>query len=325
MKQKNKKALICGVSGQDGGWLSKFLISKGYEVWGTTRKKGDAHLGNLRQLGIQNQVMVTTMNPENYQSVFEVIKASSPDEVYYLAGQSSVGMSFVEPVETISSIALGTLNVLEACRKYDKNIRIYNAGSGECFGDTKGRAANENTPFKPQSPYAAAKVSAYWFVNSYRESYGMYACTGILFNHESPLRPKHFVTQKVISTARQIAGGDHVHLELGCLDISRDWGWAPEYVEAMWLMLQKDNAEDYVIATGVANSLEDFVCTVFKQLGMDWKEYVKISNEFHRPNDIRYSCGDATKANINLGWKPSKRMKDIIPLMIKKNKVNYNE
>ena len=256
------------------------------------------------------------MVPEDFRSVFVALRKSEPDEVYYLAGQSSVGLSFEQPAETIQSIALGSLNMLEACRMLDKPPKVYYAGSSECFGDTQGVPANETTPFHPQSPYAVAKASAFWLVDNYREAYRLFVCTGILFNHESPLRPERFVTQKIISTAKRIANGSKEILELGRLDISRDWGWAPEYIEAMWLMLQQEQAEDFVIATGETNTLEAFVAEVFQQLGLDWKNHVKQNPEFMRPTDLLVSVGDASKAKKKLAWQAKNKMKDIVKLML---------
>jgi GDPmannose 4,6-dehydratase len=311
-----KTALICGISGQDGSYLAKFLLDKGYCVWGTSRDAQGSSFSNLVQLGIKGQLTLLSMIPEDFRSVLVALRKSQPDEVYYLAGQSSVGLSFEQPAETIQSIALGTLNILEACRMLDKPAKIYHAGSSECFGDTGGVPANELTPFQPRSPYAVAKASAFWLVNNYREAYDLFACTGILFNHESPLRPNRFVTQKIISTAIRIARGSTETLSLGRLDISRDWGWAPEYVEAMWLMLQQEKAEDFVIATGECNSLESFVDTVFSELGLDWRQHVEQNQEFMRPTDLKVSVGDPKKAEQNLAWKARLKMRDIVKLML---------
>jgi GDPmannose 4,6-dehydratase len=233
-----------------------------------------------------------------------------------LAGQSSVGLSFELPAETIQSITLGTLNLLEACRMLDHSVRIYSAGSSECFGDTRGTPANEHTAFHPQSPYAVAKSSAYWLVDNYREAYGIFACTGILFNHESPLRPNRFVTQKIISSAKRIAEGSKEILELGRLDISRDWGWAPEYVEAMWLMLQNGAAEDFVISTGETNTLESFVKVAFEQYGLNWQDHTKTNPLFFRPSDILVSVGDSAKAKAELGWHAGTKMEGVVRRLV---------
>lgn len=296
-----KTALICGVGGQDGAYLSRLLLEKGYQVFGTSRDAQGGNFVNLQSLGIKGRVNLLSMAPEDFRSVFMVIKSTNPDEVYFLAGQSSVGLSFEQPAETIQSFTLGTLNVLEACRMMDKPIRQYHAGSSECFGDTSvGEAATENTPFSPRSPYAVAKSSAYWLVNNYRESYGLYACTGILFNHESPLRPHRFVTQKIILAAKRIAAGSTEKLTLGRIDISRDWGWAPEYVDAMWRMLQQQNPEDYVIATGHTFSLQEFVEAAFDLQKLNWRDHVVLDLGLLRPSDILKNSANPSKARKQL-------------------------
>jgi GDPmannose 4,6-dehydratase len=256
------------------------------------------------------------MIPEDFRSVFMALKKSNADEVYYLAGQSSVSLSFEQPSETIQSISIGTLNMLEACRMADRNIKLYYAGSSECFGDTNGFPANESTVFHPRSPYAVAKTSAYWLVDNYREAYNLWACTGILFNHESPLRPNRFVTQKIISTAKLIKSGKAEKLILGSLDISRDWGWAPEYVESMWMMLQQPSPKDYVIATGVTNTLKCFVEYTFEKLGLNYREYVTQDQSFLRPNDLKIAKADPLKAKMLLKWEAKYKMRDIIDFML---------
>jgi GDPmannose 4,6-dehydratase len=317
LDRDQKVALICGASGQDGSYLAKFLLSKGYVVWASSRDAQGASFSNWARLGIEpGQIKTLSMVPEDFRSVFMALRKSNPDEVYYLAGQSSVGLSFEQPAETIQSITLGTLNMLEACRMAERPVRLYQAGSSECFGDTLGEAANEATALKPSSPYAVAKASAYWLVENYRTAYNLYACTGILFNHESPLRPTRFVTQKIISTARRIASGSTEKLKLGRLDISRDWGWAPEYVEAMWLMLQQDVPEDYVIATGTTVTLQEFVAEVFRCLDLDWKDHVVVDAEFLRPTDLLVSRADPSKAERQLGWKARYKVADVVKGML---------
>lgn len=311
-----KNALICGVAGQDGAYLSQLLLQKGYRVYGTSRDAQGGNFSNLQRLRVRDRVSLLSMAPEDFRSVFMAIKATQPDEVYFLAGQSSVGLSFEQPTETIQSITMGTLNVLEACRMIDKPIRQYHAGSSECFGDTAGIPASESTPFNPRSPYAIAKASAYWLVNNYREAYGLYACTGLLFNHESPLRSTRFVTQKIIQTVKRIAAGSSEKLTLGRLDISRDWGWAPEYVDAMWRMLQLNEPEDFVIATGVTITLEEFVEYAFKVLDLNWKKHVVQDQSLFRPTDILVSCANPTKAKEKLCWTPNILNKKIIEALI---------
>lgn len=318
VKENKRTALICGVSGQDGSYLAQLLLQKGYEVFGTSRDVQGSSFANLQKLGIKDQVSYISMVPEDFRSVLVALRRGEPDEIYYLAGQSSVGLSFEQPAETIQSIALGTLNILEGCRMLEtanKTIKIYHAGSGECFGDTHGEPANEATPFYPMSPYAVAKTSAYWLVNNYRDAYGLFACTGILFNHESPLRPERFVTQKIIQAVKRISRGSKEKLKLGRLDIARDWGWAPEYVEAMWLMLQQDRAEDFVIATGTTMTLEEFVKTAFEQANLNWKDWVIQDPSLFRPTDLTLGRADASKAQKVLDWKALTRGPEVVKRM----------
>jgi GDPmannose 4,6-dehydratase len=310
-----KIAFICGINGQDGSYLAKFLIHKGYEVWGSSRDVQGNSLSNLVSLGIQTKVNLVSMWPEDFRSVFIGLNKAQPQEIYYLAGQSSVGLSFEQPAETIQSFVLGTLNILEACRLLNYPVRIYHAGSSECFGDVNGQAADEETPFHPRSPYAVAKASAHWLIDNYRDAYSLYACTGILFNHESPLRPARFVTKKIVNAAKRIAEGSKEKLKLGRLDIARDWGWAPEYVEAMWLMLQQEKAIDFVVATGQTNTLEDFVSEAFKIHHLNWTDHVIQDKELYRPSEILVSKADPSKAERILGWKAKSKMSDVVRQM----------
>lgn len=311
-----RRALICGVSGQDGAYLAQLLLSKGYEVFGTSRDAQMSHFENLRKVGAFDQVKLESMAVTDFRSVLQVVRKTMPDEIYNLAGQSSVSLSFQQPVETLESIGLGTLNLLEAIRFIDRPVRFYNAGSSESFGDTGGLAATEETPFRPRSPYAVAKATAFWEVANYREAYGIYACSGILYNHESPLRPTRFVTRKVVAAAARIAAGSGETLHLGNLDVERDWGWAPEYVEAMWLMLQQDEPNDFVIATGEYNRLSDFVELAFKEVGLEWKDHVALDSAFLRPTDLKRGLGDPSLAAKRLGWKARYRMKDVVSMMM---------
>jgi GDPmannose 4,6-dehydratase len=309
-------ALICGISGQDGSYLAGLLLSKGYRVIGTARDAQMSRFENLERLDIRRQVQVVSMAINDFRSVLQVLSRHQPAEVYNLAGQSSVGLSFEQPVETLESISIGTLNLLESIRFLDKSIRLYNASSGECFGDTGDSQANEETPFRPRSPYAVAKAAAFWQVANYREAYGLYACSGILFNHESPLRPERFVTQKVVRAARRIAAGSGERLRLGNLDIQRDWGWAPEYVEAMWRMLQHGEPRDFVIATGETRALRDFVAESFAAVGLDWKNHVETDPTLMRPTDIRISRADPSLALAQLGWQAETRMAEVVRRMV---------
>lgn len=311
-----KKALICGISGQDGAYLAQLLLSKGYTVCGTSRDAQMSSFRNLTRLGIREQVKLESMSLNDFRSVLQILTKIEPDEVYNLAGQSSVGLSFEQPVETLESIATGTLNLLEAIRFTGKTIKFYNAGSSECFGDTGDRAADETTPFRPRSPYAVAKSTAFWEVANYREAYGLFACSGILYNHESPLRPERFVTQKIIAAACRIAQGSRDKLNLGNISVQRDWGYAPEYVEAMYLMLQHSEPDDYVIATGETHRLEDFVAIAFSSVGLDWQEWVNIDTSLYRPTDIAVGRGNPGKAKVKLGWEATSKMPEVVRQMV---------
>jgi GDPmannose 4,6-dehydratase len=309
------RALICGVSGQDGAYLAEFLLLKGYEVIGTSRDASASSFKSLVHLGIRDQLTTVSMATSDFGSVLATVKSTMPDEIYYLAGQSSVGLSFEQPTETMESIAMGTVFMLEAIRFLGRPVRFYSAGTSECFGDTGECKANETTPFHPRSPYAVAKVAAHNLVSTYRDSYGLYACTGILFNHESPFRLERFVTQKIVRGAARIASGSCEKLKLGNLDIFRDWGWAPEYVEAMWLMLQQDQADDFVIATGKTVSLEYFIARAFSYFGLDWNDHVISSPGLQRPSDIRIGSSDPGKAKAVLGWSAKTHVDGVVDLM----------
>jgi GDPmannose 4,6-dehydratase len=311
-----KSALICGISGQDGAYLARLLISKGYAVHGTARDAQMASFGHLQMFGIKSKITFHSMALNDFRSVLQVLTKAKPHEIYNLAGQSSVGLSFDQPVETLESICIGTLNLLEAIRFTGGATRLYSAGSSECFGDTGGQPACEDTAFKPRSPYAVAKATAFWEVANYREAYNLFACTGILFNHESPLRPERFVTKKIIKAACQIANGSTNKLHLGNISIARDWGSAEEYVEAMWLMLQQPQPEDYVIATGQTNTLQDFVIAVFETVGLDWTQHVVTDPTLLRPSEIMVSSGNPAKALEKLGWQANLKMSDLIKLII---------
>jgi len=313
---KRKTALICGISGQDGAYLARLLLSKGYKVVGTSRDSSINDLTNLGRLGIADDVVLYSMALNDFRSVLQVLSKVEPDEIYNLAGQTSVGLSYGQPIETFESINTGTLNLLEGLRFLKLNARFYNAGSSECFGNTEGLCANEATSFKPKSPYAVAKAAAFWAVASYREAYGLFACSGILFNHESELRPERFVTQKIIKAAKRIKNGSGETLMLGNIEIHRDWGLASEYVDAMWRMLQQESADDFVIATGKSNSLKEFVVEAFSYLDLDWHEHVQVDLSLMRPSDITISCGDAAKAKAVLGWQSEATLKDIVHTMI---------
>jgi GDPmannose 4,6-dehydratase len=311
-----KKALVTGISGQDGTYLAKLLLQNGYDVCGTSRDAQISSFRNLDRVGIRKDVQLASVALNDFRSVLQVLFKVQPDEIYNLAGQSSVSLSFEQPMETQESVYLGTLNLLEAIRFTGRAIKLYNASSSECFGGLGGQPATEETAFRPRSPYAVAKSAAFWQVSNYREAYNIFACSGILFNHESPLRPERFVTQKIVRSACRIAQGNQKKLQLGNIEIQRDWGWAPEYVEAMYLMLQQESPEDFVIATGQTRKLQDFVATAFDAVGLDWREHTMIDQSLFRPTEIMVGQGDASKAAEKLGWKPKYKMDEVVRMMV---------
>lgn len=310
-----KKALICGVSGQDGSYLAKYLLEKGYYVFGASRDAQTSSFINLKKLGIKDDISLMSINITDFGNTLECINKIKPDEIYNLAGQSSVRLSFEQPHETHESISTGNLNLLEAIRFSNLPIKLYNAGSSECFGDST-IPATEDTIFHPKSPYAIAKATAFWQIDNYREAYNLFACTGILFNHESPLRPDHFVTKKIISTACKIHCNKAQRLSLGNINIERDWGWAPDYVEAMWLMMQQEQPKDYIIATGKSHTLKEFIDITFSALDLNWEEHVVIDEVLRRPTDLRIGRADPGKANAELNWKAKFGLNQIIESMI---------
>jgi GDPmannose 4,6-dehydratase len=310
------RALICGISGQDGAYLAQLLLRKGYTVIGASRDAQTNPFLNLVQFDIAEKVQLESMAAHDFRSVLQLLRKVEPDEIYNLSGQSSVGLSFNQPVETLDSIIAGTLNLLEGIRFLGRSVRFYSAGSSECFGDTDSDGATEDSPFRPRSPYAVAKSTAFWLVANYREAYRLHASTGILFNHESPLRPRRFVTRKIISTACRISRGSSEKLTLGNVEIRRDWGWAPEYVEAMWRIAQCEQPGDFVIATGTSNSLQEFVAEAFGKLDLDWREHTLLSETLHRPTDISEGKGNAMKAERLLGWTAKLRMKEVVSNML---------
>ena len=312
----SRTALICGVSGQDGAYLARLLLDKGYRVCGTSRDAQISGFDNLVRLGIKERVALESMSLNDFRSVLQTLTKVQPDEIYNLAGQSSVGLSFQQPVETLESISVGTLNLLEAIRFSGLAACLYNAGSGECFGETANQPSDESTPFRPRSPYAVAKAAAFWQVVNYREAYGLFACSGILFNHESPLRPERFVTRKIVAAACRIAAGSNEALRLGNTKIERDWGWAPEYVDAMWRMLQQREPQDFVIATGVSHTLSDFADAAFQCVGLDWLNHVVVDRSLFRPTDIASNCGNPAKALRELGWKAEHKLPSVVRMMV---------
>lgn len=311
-----KRALIIGVTGQDGAYLSHFLQTKGYEIHGTTRDSERADLSRLLKLKVLDKIKLHSANLADYRSILDVIKKIKPDEIYNLSAQSSVALSFEQPIETSNSIVSATLHLLEAVRFLGSNARIYNSSSSEMFGSSDGAPANEETPFRPCSPYGVSKAAAHWMVASYRKSYGLFVCSGILFNHESPLRPERFVTQKIVRGAVDIAQGTRRRLRLGNLDIVRDWGWAPDYVDGMWRMLQQDTPNDLILATGQPYSLKDFTAATFDLLGLEWQEHVDFSSTLLRPYDVQSTVGDPTRALERLNWRATTKGSKLLEKLI---------
>lgn len=309
-------ALITGITGQDGAYLAQLLLEKGYRVVGAFRRASTVNTFRLDALGITSEVELAPFDLTDHGNMRRVIDAVGPDEVYNLAAQSFVGVSFEQPVTTGEITGVGVVRLLEAIREANPGIRFYQASTSEMFGRVQAAPQNETTPFYPRSPYAAAKLYAHWSTVNYREAYGMHASSGILFNHESPLRGAEFVTRKITLAAARIKHGLQNELKLGNLDAQRDWGYAREYVEAMWLMLQQPEPEDYVIATGETHSVQDFVEAAFEAANLDWRRYVVTDPAFLRPAEVDYLLGDISKAREKLGWVPKTTFKDLVGLMV---------
>lgn len=313
-----KRALILGISGQDGSYLAKLLLSKGYEVHGTSRDVDTQSFTGLQTLGIRGAVSLHSLSTDDFRNVLEVVTRLQPTEIYNLSGQTSVGLSFSQPTVAFESISIATIQILEVLRYLRAPIRFYNASSSECFGEQpRGARCDEATPFRPRSPYAMAKAAAHWAVANYREAYGIFGCSGILFNHESPLRPERFVTRKIVKAAVRIAAGSDERLQLGNLDVWRDWGYAPEYVEAMWAMLQQAQPDDFVIATGQSRSLKDFLAAAFREVGRDWQNHVDLDRSLLRATDMEHSAADPAKARRDLGWAARTSLADLVALLVR--------
>lgn len=313
----SKTALIAGVTGQDGAYLAHHLLGLGYRVVGTSRDAQMCDTSRLQRLGVADEIEIISLAPNDFRSVLKVVSGTAPDEIYNLAGQTSVGLSFEQPVECMESISVATLNLLEVIRYLGEGIRFFSAGSTECFGDIGDTPAIEETPLHPRSPYAVAKAASFWQVSTYREAYGMFACTGILANHESPLRPKRFVTQKVIEGVKSIKAGMLDKLRLGNLEVWRDWGWAPDYVKAMHLMLQAENPMDYLIASGTTTSLRDFVQSAFGVAGLAIENHLESDDSFKRPADLSYSAVDPSRIKRDLGWFSNRSTQEIVEKMFR--------
>ena len=312
----NKKALIFGIGGQDGSLLAKLLLEKGYEITGQTRSLKNSNLINLKTLDILDHIDVVELNSLEVNFLAKFLERIDPSEIYNLSGQSSVSLSFKLPIETLVS-QLNFVNlILEAMSKIGSKAKFFNAGSGECFGDTSHNIATETSTFNPSNPYAVAKCGAFWTVRNYRNYHGINASTGILFNHESALRPSNFVTRKIIKGATSIFKGSKEKLHLGNLSAKRDWGIASEYVIAMWEMLQQDKPDDYIISTGTARSIEEFVNIAFRVLNLDCRDHVLSDPNLFRPSDALINHGDASKAKVKLGWSNTIMLEDVVKHLI---------
>ncbi len=328
-----KKALITGIRGQDGAYLARFLLEKGYDVYGADRRSGDATYWRLKEFGIEDKIKILFMDLLEFTNVIDTIKSLQPDEVYNLAAQSFVKASFVQPFVTANVDALGVLSVLDAIKHFSPGSKFYQASTSEMFGKVQAVPQDENTPFYPRSPYAVSKLFAHWMTINYRECYDMFCCSGILFNHESPLRGPEFVTRKITIGVARIKKGLQDKIVLGNLDARRDWGYAKEYVEAMWLMLQQAEPDDYVIATGRAYSVKEFVEHAFNSVDIEivWegegaetkgidsrskKVLVEVSPEFYRPADVELLCGNPKKAFEKLGWKVRVPFDELVRIMV---------
>ncbi len=312
------RALITGITGQDGAYLSKLLLDKGYEVAGLVRRSSTADVNDvrLRWMGIADQVQLLDGNLTDLSSLIRVLREVKPDEVYNLAAQSFVKSSWQQPLLTGTVTGLGAANMLEAVRLERPQARFYQASSSEMFGKIQAETQDENTPFYPRSPYAAAKLYAHWMTVNHRESFGIFACSGILFNHESPLRGIEFVTRKITDGVARIKLGLARELQLGNLDAQRDWGHARDYVQAMWLMMQQGTPEDYVVATGRNVTVREFCRLAFAHVGLDYAEFVRVNPDFLRPAEVDVLLGNPAKAKVQLGWTPTTSLEDLAAEMV---------
>lgn len=316
-----KKALVTGITGQDGSYLTELLLSKGYEVYGIIRRSSSFNTDRIDHLyqdphAFERRLHLVYGDLNDASSLNKILRDVQPDEIYNLGAQSHVRVSFDIPEYTGEISGLGTLRILEAIRETGISPRFYQASSSELYGKVQEIPQKETTPFYPRSPYAAAKLYAYWITVNYRESYGLFACNGILFNHESPRRGETFVTRKVTKAAAAIKLGLQDKLYLGNLDAKRDWGFAGDYVEAMWLMLQQDKPDDFVIATGETHSIRELLDEAFGYLELDWQQYVEIDPRYYRPAEVDLLIGDASKANRLLGWEPKVKFQELVRMMV---------
>jgi GDPmannose 4,6-dehydratase len=314
-----KAALITGITGQDGAYLAKFLLDKGYEVFGTYRRLSTPNFWRLQYLDIFEKVNLIPADLVDAGSMVEAVKISEPNEIYHLAAQSFVGASFEQPIGTGDITGLGVTRILEAVRQINQEIKFYQASTSELYGRGHSSSLTESSPFQPASPYATAKLYGFWLTRLYREGYNIFACNGILFNHESPLRGLEFVTRKISNAVAKIALGIEKGLSLGNLEAKRDWGYVPDYVESMWLMLQQKEPDDYVIATNESHSVKEFTEKAFDVVGSDWQEYVKVDKRFLRPLDVNFLQGDYSKAKKKLGWEPKVKFDELVEIMVKED------
>lgn len=313
-----KTALITGITGQDGAYLSKFLIEKGYEVYGTYRRLSTPNFWRLQHLDLFEKVNLIPADLIDMGSLLDAIKISEPDEVYNLAAQSFVGASFEQPIGTGEISGLGVARILETIRQIDPSIKFYQASTSELYGSDHVSTLNEHSSFNPASPYATAKLYGYWITKIYRKGYKLFACNGVLFNHESPLRGLEFVTRKISNAVAKNALGIQKDLRLGNLEAKRDWGYAPEYVESMWLMLQKEESDDYVVATNESHSVKEFVEKAYDVVGLDWQQYVQVDKKFFRPLEVNFLKGDSSKIE-KLGWVPKVKFDELVKIMVKED------
>lgn len=314
-----KRALITGITGQDGAYLAKLLLDKGYEVFGTFRRLSTPNFWRLQSLDIFERVNLISADLVDGGSMIEAVKIPALEEVYHLAAQSFVGASFEQPISTAEVTGLGVTRILEAIRQINPEIKFYQASTSELYGNGHPSTLTEDSPFRPSSPYATAKLYGYWLTKIYREGYNFFACNGILFNHESPLRGLEFVTRKISNTVAKIALGIENELYLGNLDAKRDWGYAPDYVNAMWLILQQKEPDDYVVATNESHSVREFAEKAFDVVGLDWQKHVKVDKRFLRPVDIKLLCGDYSKATEKLGWAPKIKFDQLVKIMVRED------
>src|ERR1700682_4768721 len=311
-----KSALITGITGQDGAYLAQLLLTKGYRVFGLLARRSSDTLWRLSELGISGDVTLVDGDLTDLTSILRALEASAAEEIYNLGAQSFVATSWRQPLLTANVTGIGALNMLEAIRIHNSKARFYQASTSEMFGLIQADRQDESTPFYPRSPYGVAKLLGHWFTVNYRESYGMHASSGILFNHESPLRGIEFVTRKVTDAVARIKLGKQSELRLGNIDAQRDWGYAGDYVEAMWLMLQQDKPDDYVIATGITTTVREMCRLAFEHVGLDYQKYVVIDPKFFRPAEVDLLLGNPAKAQAKLGWRAKTGINQLIPMMV---------